>query len=102
MGQAGSLRRVGNPPRRRLATVAQLAKLPHKGTSSPVAGLGVEWRTRTPYCFGPITGPVPTCTYPVGGCPPDLHALTAVAAVAFTPVTEEALSSCGATTAAQP
>jgi len=31
VGQAGSLRRVVNPPRRRLATGAQLGKLPHKG-----------------------------------------------------------------------
>ena len=30
VGQADSLRRVGNPPERRLPTVAQLVKLPHK------------------------------------------------------------------------
>ena len=31
VGQAGSLRRVANPPERRLATGAQLGKLPHHG-----------------------------------------------------------------------
>src|SRR5438477_6611121 len=37
VGQAGSLRRVGNPPLRRLAA-AQVAEVPHKGTSSTGPG----------------------------------------------------------------
>ncbi|MGD0496938.1 MAG: M56 family metallopeptidase [Bryobacteraceae bacterium] len=39
VGQAGSLRRVGNPPERRLPTGAQLAKLPHINLVSSTARL---------------------------------------------------------------
>ncbi|MGD0497354.1 MAG: M56 family metallopeptidase [Bryobacteraceae bacterium] len=39
VGQAGSLRRVGNPPQRRLPTGAQLAKLPHIDLVSSTARL---------------------------------------------------------------
>ena len=57
-------------------------------------------RTRR-YCFGPITGPIPTCTYPAGGCPVTLQLFTAALAIAFTAFTEALLWSCGTTTLVQ-